>query len=105
MTKERKSTPNGSAFQKKRVSKSKSHQVLERSLERPRADLHDIHALGSGIDLLLAPETASRANNIAKAIEHGDGLALSIGDYDVVVRGPIYRNKAQARIHGQGLRA
>ena len=78
---------------------------LERGLERPRADLHDVHALGAGIDLLCTSESAGGANDVAEAVEHGDGLALSIGDYDVVVRGPIYRYKAQARIHGQGLRA
>ena len=59
---------------------------LKRGLERPGTDLHDVHALGTGVDLLLAAETAGCADDMAEAVEYGDGLALGVGDYDVVVK-------------------
>lgn len=77
--------------------------ILERGLERPVADLHDVHALGSGVNLLLASESAARAHDMAEAVEDGDGLALGIGDYNVVVRAE-HGNREQAGLFEQGLR-
>ena len=61
-------------------------RFLKRGLERPGTDLHDVHALGTGVDLLLGFETAGRADNVTEAVEHGDGLALGTSNHDVVVR-------------------
>jgi hypothetical protein len=76
--------------------------ILESSLERPATDLHDVHALSTGVNLLLVSETASRLDDIAKAVEHGDRLALGIRDHDVVVRRLVNRDQEQARILGLG---
>ena len=56
---------------------------LKRSLERPVANLHDVQALGSGVDLQGTCGTAGRAHDATQAVEHRDGLALSARNYDV----------------------
>ena len=72
--------------------------ILESSFKCSAANLHDVHTLSTGVNLLLGSETASRADNMAEAVEHSDSLALGIRDHDVVVRRLVNRDQKQARI-------